>query len=62
MAYVDVIREIVEEHMTPDAPIAKALTAVADAIDADIRGLEAVVERIETLEERMDDVQAQAPA
>jgi hypothetical protein len=48
--YVDTIREIVAGHMTPEAPLAKALTATADALDAQIRGLEAVVERVENLE------------
>lgn len=53
MSHVDTIREIVAEHMTPEAPVARALTAAADALDADIRGLEAAVEQVEDLQDRV---------
>lgn len=45
-----IIREQVEGHMTPEAPLARALTASADALDALARGLAATVERLERLE------------
>jgi polyhydroxyalkanoate synthesis regulator phasin len=60
MSYVDQIRMLVEEHMTPEAPLARAMTAAADGLDAQIRGLEAAIERIETLEERIEDLSAEA--
>jgi hypothetical protein len=53
MPWGETIRALVAEHMTPEAPLAEALSAAADGIDAAIRGLEAAIERIEVLEEHV---------
>jgi hypothetical protein len=53
MQHIDAIRKQVAENMSPDAPLAIALTNTADALEVQLRGLEAVVERVEQLEEQV---------
>jgi hypothetical protein len=53
MLHIDAIRKQVAENMSPDAPLAIALTNTANALEVQLRGLEAVIERVETLEEQV---------
>jgi ubiquinone biosynthesis protein UbiJ len=52
VANIEKLREQIDTHMTPEAPLAVALNAVAAELAGLRAGTAALVERIEALEER----------
>jgi hypothetical protein len=50
MQEIERLRAIIQEHLLAGTPLADALAAVADQLEATLRGLDALAEQVEELQ------------